>query len=206
MENAEEALYRVAVAAALVFRLDASRDAVLAAFRALDGAGLLSDLYYGTAPETLPDGVDARALMLSSLVARRCAEAPDLVATLEKQTSAGEAFAALDQALGRGLFRIELFWIMGALAGLGALRFDDLADYTALPTRAVRDTLFRLGFLASPYAHDLAGLTAAAAAAVRAGGASHADELLATFAAAAGCAYDCPHRKRCDFPCRERLG
>lgn len=206
MENAEEALYRVAVAAALVFRLDASRDAVLSAYRALDGAGLLSDLYYGTAPETLPDGVDARALMLSSLVARRCAEAPDLAATLEKQSSAAEAFAALEQALGRGLFRIELFWIMGGLAALGALRWDDLADYTALPTRVVRDTLFRLGFLASPYAHDLPGLAAAAAAAVRAGGAGHADELLTTFAAAAGCAYDCPHRKSCDFPCRERLG
>ena len=206
MENAEEALYRVAVASALVFRLDASRDAVLSAYRALDSAGLLSDLYYGTAPETLPDGVDARALMLSSLAARRCAEAPDLAATLEKQATAAEAFAALEQALGRGLFRIELFWIMGALASLGALRWDDLADYTALPTRAVRDTLFRLGFLSSPYAHDLAGLAAAVAAAVRAGGTPHADELLTTFAAAAGCAYDCPHRKRCDFPCRERLG
>ncbi len=206
MENAEEALYRVAVASALVFRLDASREAVLAAYRALDGAGLLSDLYYGTAPETLPDGVDARALMLSSLVARRCAEAPDLAATLEKQESAAEAFAALDQALGRGLFRIELFWIMGGLASLGALRFDDLSDYTALPTRPVRDNLFRLGFLSSPYVHDLSGLVAAAAAAVRAGGAGHADELLTTFAAAAGCAYDCPHRKSCDFPCRERLG
>jgi hypothetical protein len=32
-----------------------------------------------------------------------------------------------------------------------------------------------------------------------------ADEILTTFALACGCAYDCTHRKTCDYPCRERL-
>ena len=32
-----------------------------------------------------------------------------------------------------------------------------------------------------------------------------ADEILTVFALTADCAYDCAHRKVCDFPCRERL-
>lgn len=205
MSGSEEALYRIAVAAAFVFRLDAERHTVQAVFRALDRAHVLADLYYGTAPEVLPDGVDSKALMLASLVARRCAEAPDLAATLEKQPDAGAAFATLDASLGRGLFKIELFWIMGRLRDLGALRFEDLDDYAALPTRLVRDTLFRLGFIDSPYAPDASGLAVAAAAARRAtGGAPAPHEVLVGFAVAAGCAYDCPNRRGCDVACRER--
>lgn len=205
MENAEELLYRLAVAAALVFRLHRDRQGVLGAFEALDQAGVLRDLYYGTAPDALPLQIDAQALMLASLLARRFAESPELAGTLEKQPSAAEAFAALEQALGRGLLRIELFWMMGALAELGALRLPELADYTALPRRLVRDTLFRLGYLASPYAHDAASLVPAARAAHRAAGtAAPPDEILATFALAAGCAFDCPNRKSCEYACRER--
>lgn len=207
MENAEELLYRVAVAAALVFRLHRDRAGVIQAFEALDDerAGVLRDLYYGTAPETLPQEIDAQALMLASLLARRFAEAPDLASTLEKQTTAAEAFAVLERALGRGLLRIELFWMMGALADLGALRLGDLGDYTALPRRLVRDTLFRLGYLSTPYAHDAASLVPAARAARRAAGtASPPDEVIAAFALTAGCAYDCPNRRSCEHACRER--
>jgi hypothetical protein len=205
VEGSDELLYRTAVAAALVFRLETDRDGVLRAYRALDEAGVLADLYHGTVPENLPARVDARALMLASLAARRCAEAPELAATLEQQKSAAEAFAVLEGALGRGLFRIELFWILGLLGRLGVLRWDDLGELSALPHRLVRDTLFRLGFLATPYASDPAALVTAARAARRAAGADPADEVLARFALAAGCAYDCPHRKACEFPCRERL-
>ncbi len=205
MNGAEEALYRTAVAAALAFRLSGSPTAAQSSFRTLEAANVLDDLYYGTAPESLPDGVDPKALMLASLVARRCAEAPELAATLEKQSSAGEAFAALDAALGRGLFRLELFWIMRALAELGAIRFDDAAEFTAVPTRLVRDTVYRLGFLASPYASDAARLVPAAAAVRRAAGSgSPADEVIAGFALAAGCAYDCPNRRTCEYACKER--
>lgn len=126
---------------------------------------------------------------------------------LEKHDTAAAAFAALDGALGRGLFEIELFWMMRALKDLGVLRYEDLDDYTALPLRLVRDTLFRLGFIASPYAHDKERLAAAATAARKAtGAASPADDVLTSFALAAGCAYDCPHAKKCDYPCRERTG
>jgi hypothetical protein len=207
MENAEELLYRVAVAAALVFRLHRDRAGVIQAFEALDDerAGVLRDLYYGTAPETLPHEIDAQALMLASLLARRFAEAPDLASTLEKQPTAAEAFAVLERALGRGLLRIELFWMMGALADLGALRLEDLGDYTALPRRLVRDTLFRLGYLGTPYAHDAASLVPAARATRRAAGtAAPPDEVIAAFALAAGCAYDCPNRRSCEHACRER--
>lgn len=205
VEGADEVVYRIAVAAALAFRLDRDRNAVVAAFAALDKAGVLSDLYQGTVPENLPAQVDARALMLASLAARRCAEVPELASQLEGRASAAEAFAALDAALGRGLFRIELFWILDMLAKLGVIRYDDLGDFTVTPHRIVRDTLFRLGYIDSPYASSAAALTATTKAARKAVPAGPADEILVTFALAAGCAYDCPHRKVCDFPCRERL-
>jgi hypothetical protein len=205
VEGADEMLYRIAVAAALAFRLDRDRASVLVAWTALDKAGILGDLYQGTVPENLPSQVDARALMLASLAARRCAEVPELASQLDGRASAAEAFAALDAALGRGLFRTELFWIMDMLGKLGVIRYDDLGDFTVTPHRIVRDTLFRLGFLASPYASDGASLTAATRAARKAVPDGAADEILATFALAAGCAYDCTHRKTCDFPCRERL-
>ena len=192
VENAGEIVYRIAVAAALAFRLDRDRRAVVAAFTALDRAGVLSDLYQGTVPEDLPAQVDARALMLASLAARRCAEAPELASQLEGRASAAEAFAALDAALGRGLFRTELFWILDMLSKLGVIRYDDLGDFTVTPHRVVRDTLFRLGFIDSPYASSAATLTGTTKAARRAVPTGPADEILATFALAAGCAYDCP--------------
>lgn len=205
VEGADEVVYRIAVAAALAFRLDRDRPQVIAAFKALDTAGVLGDLYQGIVPENLPAQVDARALMLASLAARRCAEVPELASQLEGRAAAAEAFAALDTALGRGLFRTELFWIMDMLAKLGVIRYDDLGDFTVTPHRIVRDTLFRLGFIASPYASDGAALTAATRAARRAVPEGPADEILTTFALACGCAYDCAHRKTCDYPCRERL-
>jgi len=205
VENADELLYRIAVAAALVFRLETDRDGVLRAYRALDQAEVLGDLYHGTVPENLPAQVDARALMLASLAARRCAESPELASSLEQQKTASEAWTALEAVLGRGLFRIELFWILGMLGQLGVIRFDDLGEVTALPHRIVRDTLFRLGFTSTPYAHEPVALLAASRAARRAVGSDPADEILARFAIACGCAFDCPHRKTCDYPCRERL-
>jgi hypothetical protein len=205
VEGANEVVYRVAVAAALAFRLDRDRNGVIGAFGALDKTGILSDLYQGTVPESLPAHVDARALMLASLAARRCAEVPELASELEGRASAADAFAALDAALGRGLFRSELFWIMDMLAKLGVIRYDDLPDFTVTPHRIVRDTLFRLGFVGSPYASDAAALTDATRAARKAVPDGAADEILTLFALAAGCAYDCTHRKSCDFPCRERL-
>jgi len=205
VEQADEVLYRIAVASALAFRLDRDRIGVIAAYTAIDKAGVLADLYQGTVPETLPAQIDARALMLASLAARRCAEAPELAASLDGKGSAAAAFAALDTALGRGLFRVELFWIMDMLARLGVIRYDDLADFTVTPHRIVRDTLFRLGFTTTPYASDAAALVVSSRAARKLVPSGPADEVLALFALAAGCAYDCSHRKSCDFPCRERL-
>lgn len=205
VESADEVVYRTAVAAALAFRLDRDRAAVIAAFAALDKASVLADLYQGTVPENLPAQVDARALMLASLAARRCAEVPELASQIDGRTSAAEAFASLDAALGRGLFRTELFWIMDMLSKLGVIRYDDLADFTVTPHRIVRDTLFRLGFIDTPYASDPAALSTAAKAARKAVPEGPADEILTLFTLACGCAYDCPNRKACDYPCRERL-
>ena len=205
VEAADEIVYRIAVAAALAFRLDRDRNGVIAAFTALDKAGILGDLYQGNVPENMPAQIDARALMLASLAARRLAEVPELASQLDGRASAAEAFASLDTALGRGLFRTELFWIMAMLQKLGVIRYDDLGDFTVTPHRIVRDTLFRLGFVETPYATDGPSLSAASRAARRAVKDGPADEILTMFALAAGCAYDCTHRKTCDFPCRERL-
>jgi hypothetical protein len=205
VEGSDEVVYRIAVAAALAFRLDRDRAGVIAAYTALDKAGVLGDLYQGTVPENLPAQIDARALMLASLSARRCAEVPELASQLDGRASAAEAFASLDAALGRGLFRTELFWMLDMLSRLGVIRYDDLGDFTVTPHRIVRDTLFRLGFISSPYASDASALAAAAKAARRAVPNGSADEVLALFALSAGCAYDCSHRKSCDYPCRERL-
>lgn len=205
VEGADEVVYRLAVAAALVFRLDKERAEVLQSFTGLEQSGVLTDLYQGNVPESIPAAVDARALMLASLAARRCAEMPDLASQLEAQPAAEGLFATLDAALGRGLFRIELFWILDQLHRLGVIRPPDIDEVTTTPYRMVRDTLFRLGFLATPYAADASALAVAARAAKRACPDGVADEALVRFALAAGCAYDCPHRKVCDFACRERL-
>ena len=205
VESADEVVYRTAVAAALAFRLDRDRAGVISAFGALDKAGVLADLYQGTVPENLPAQVDARALMLASLAARRCAEVPELASQLDGRASAADAFVALDAALGRGLFRTELFWIMDMLAKLGVIRYPDLAEFTVTPHRIVRDTLFRLGFIDTPYASDSAALAVTAKAARKAVPEGPADEILTLFTLACGCAYDCPNRKNCDYPCRERL-
>jgi hypothetical protein len=206
VEGADEVLYRIAVAAALAFRLDTDRAGVIAAFKALEQANVLGDLYHGTVPDTLSGAVDAKALMLASLAARRCAESPDLAATIDQQATAAGVFAALDGVLGRGLFRIELFWILDMLAQLGVVRHDDLAELTVLPHRLVRDTLFRLGFVDSPYAADATTLAAAARIAHHAAGPQgRPDDVLASFALAAGCGYDCAHRRTCEYACRERL-
>ncbi|MEZ4474223.1 MAG: hypothetical protein R3F60_26225 [bacterium] len=136
------------------------------------------------------------------MVARRVAEAPDLAATLERADDADAVFVALDAAFGRGLFGLELFWMIWTLAGLGVIRRQGAEAFATLPDRRVRDVLYRLGFLASPYAADMEQLRAAAAAAVPFGAGAH--HTLTVFARSAGCAYGCGQRKRCDLPCRER--
>ena len=67
--------------------------------------------------------------------------------------------------------------------------------------------MYRLGFIASPYAVTADALIAASRAARRVAGSptAPAEDVVAGFALAAGCAYECPHRKACDLPCRERL-
>ena len=150
-------LYRVAVAAALAFRLDRDRAGVIAAYTALDKAGVLADLYQGTVPENLPGAgrrARAHARVARGAPLRRGPRAR--VAARRPRARPPRRSPSLDAALGRGLFRTELFWIMDMLARLGVIRYDDLGDFTVTPHRIVRDTLFRLGFIASPYASDAA--------------------------------------------------
>jgi hypothetical protein len=80
-----------------------------------------------------------------------------------------------------------------------------MASVTGLANRPLRDTLYRLGFIATPYAGDALALAAASRALRRAvGRGPEAERTLEAFARAAGCAYDCAQRKTCGFACRER--
>src|SRR5262249_26252984 len=148
----------------------------------LDKAGVLGDLYQGTVPENLPAQVDARALMLASLAARRCAEVPELASQLDSRASAAEAFAALDAALGRGLFRTDLFWIMDMLANPGVRRHAPLGDFPAPPPPIVRATLSRRGFPPPPPPSEGPAPPPPPRPPPRGAPAGPADEILATFA------------------------
>ncbi|MCK6570966.1 hypothetical protein L6V77_07610 [Myxococcota bacterium] len=202
-EDAERCLFRLAVASTLALRL--SPEAAAAAWDGL--AGVLDALYDGSAPEDMTPQADAQALLWTSLLARRFAELPSLAADLEREATAAGVFRRLDEALGRGLLGLELLWVLRALDAAGIVRREGLTDFTALPERAVRDTLFRLGYLTTPYAPDGPTLAAASAAVRRAAGTGpDAEARLLAFAEAAGCAYGCTERRRCDFACRERAG
>lgn len=205
MEDPPRVLFRAAVLAGLHGQSGRTDAAAAAAYAELDRTGVLDALHDGTAPEVAPTVLDAGALMLASVIARRCAENPDLSSELEKQKTAAEAFSLLDRALGRGLFTLELFALMALLGTIGAVPTEGLADFVARPDRLVRDTLYRLGFLEQPYAPlpgDLANAAAAAHLAVP--DERRADVVLRAFAHRAGCAFGCARRRVCDLPCRER--
>lgn len=205
MEDPPRALFRAAVRAALEGHGHRTAESADGAFDELDRAGVLDALHDGTAPESAPAITDAGALMLASVIARRCAEHPDLSSDLERCKTAAEAYTRLDGALGRGLLGVELFHLMTMLADAGGVPHAGIDLFIARVDRPVRDTLYRLGLLAQPYAADAAERAAAAAAAHRlAPSVPRADTLLRLFAARAGCAYGCDQRRRCDLPCRER--
>jgi hypothetical protein len=167
-EDAERSLYRLAVVATWVLRLGPA--AAEAAWAHLEPAGVVDALYDGSAPDIAPAEVDPQALLWLSLLARRFAELPELAAELDRQTSAEEVFRTLDTALGRGLLGLELLWMLRELEAAGIVKRPGLAAFTALPDRAARDTLFRLGFLRTPYAPDGAALAVASAAVREAAG------------------------------------
>ncbi|MFN3197970.1 MAG: hypothetical protein ACE366_06065 [Bradymonadia bacterium] len=206
MEDPQRALFRLAVGAAFAFRLGRSPDQARQAFEHLDAVGVLDDLFLGTVPDHPPVDLDPQGLMLASLVARRLAESPDLATDLERQKDAESVLQALEKSLGRGLFSIELFWMLRRLDQLGVVRVPGAVDVRALPTRSLREALFRFGVLDSPYASNLADLVKASQAAralVAAPGLP--DQVILSFAQAAQCAFGCPQRKRCGLPCRERV-
>lgn len=205
MEDPPRVLFRAAVLAGLHGQAGRTDASAAAAYAELDRTGVLDALHDGTAPEVAPTVLDAGALMLASVIARRCAENPELSSELEKQKTAAEAFLLLDRALGRGLFTLELFALMALLGTIGAVPTDGLADFVARPDRLVRDTLYRLGFLEQPYAPLPGDLAAAAAAAhLAVPDERRADVVLRAFAHRAGCAFGCARRRVCDLPCRER--
>ena len=199
----ERGLFKLAVASTLVCRLPpaVAREAWLA----LSSGDVLDALFDGSMPTSNPGRVDPHALMWASLLSRRFTEHPDLATNLERVRTADLILTTLESALGRGLLTLELFWILRSLQELGLFERGLLSDVAALADRPVRDILFRLGFISTPYAPDLQALSVASAAVRKAVGDTAAPEnRLRAFALAAGCAYGCLQVRTCGFACRER--
>lgn len=195
-DDPNTALFELGVAASVRFGA-ADPAAVMLDLRT---SGVLNALSVGLPPSG-PVRVDAGALMSASLVARRIAEHPDLASDIEQADDADAVFELLRGAFD-GLLTIELFWMVRALAAMGAIRRTGASAYGALPTRTLRNMLFRQGFLTSPYAPDMASLQAAARAAAPLG--PRAEHRASAFTRASDCQFDCPHRAACTVPCRER--
>src|SRR5207248_1752640 len=87
----------------------------------------------------------------------------------------------------------------GVIAAFAAPRSAAPTDSPVPPHRTPRPTPAPRGAPATPAAADATAPLTAARAARRAVPTGPADEILASFALSAGCAYDCAHRKTCDF-------
>lgn len=168
-EDPSRALLQLGLLAALAFRADSSgrsrdRTSALALYRAIIDARLLDALVEGQLPASVPAEVDAASLLLASVLARRLADAPMLPDQLASAGGLRDVMVALDNAIGRGLLGIELFWVARALGQLGVLRYPGLALGPAIPWRAARDALARWGALPTPYAADMEALIKASLA------------------------------------------
>lgn len=195
-DDPNRALFELGVAASVLF----SAPDPVAVMNDLRTSGVLKALSVGLPPSG-PIRVDAGALMSASLVARRIAEHPDLASEIEQADDADAVFELLRGAFD-GLLTLELFWMVRTLAAVGAIRRTGAFAYAALPTRTLRDMLFRQGFLTTPYAPDLAALQAAAQAAAPLG--LRAEQRALAFSQASDCQFGCPHQAACTVPCRER--
>lgn len=195
-DDPNRALFELGVAASVRF----SAPDPVAVMDDLRTSGVLKALSVGLPPSG-PIRVDAGALMSASLVARRIAEHPDLAHDIEQADDADAVFELLRGAFD-GLLTLELFWMVRTLAAVGAIRRTGATAYAVLPTRTLRDMLFRQGFLTTPYAPDLAALQAAAKAAAPLG--VRAEQRALAFSQASDCQFGCPHQAVCTVPCRER--
>ncbi len=168
---------------------------------------LLEDLLEGrwpTSPLPQEDHSTSAVLLMLSLAARRLAMLPEHVEPFATKQKAADALAHLDALFGDGLFGDNIFWMLGALADIGLLSPGDAAPYRALPTRSVREALFRLGLLETPYASDLCQLVEASKVLSEIYESPRGDIRLLAFVKEQGCASPCPWRRHCSLSCRER--
>lgn len=143
-EEPERALFELAVAANLRFRVAQPTQL----FEALRQAGVLEALYRGV-PLMGPVQVDASALMMASLVARRLAQRADLAFEIEQADNADAVHALLAKTF-EGLFTLEPCWMICALVELGVVRPGEAGDFGALSMRVLATLLFQLGFVVLP--------------------------------------------------------
>ncbi len=167
---------------------------------------LLDDILEGRWPcEPIPrEGESTSAVLLMiALAARRLAQAPEHVAPFASKQAAVDALEHLDALFGKGLFAESIFWMLGALADMGLVSQTDAAPYRAVPTRAAREALFRLGFIDSPYAQSLQALIEASSILSHIYSSPRGDLRLLAFVREQGCASPCIKRHRCPIACRE---
>ncbi len=160
---------------------------------------VLEEIRQGVMPQRLTIS-DAALVLKLSLIARRLAEhadLPDQIAASDART----AILLLNEALGQDLFFLEIFFVINGLKAMQAL--SDADRWTAIPSREVRDTLYRWGLIASPYATTINALIDASEAAYDLLRMPRADLPIRAFTQAMGCASPCKI-KHCTVNCREK--
>ncbi len=198
MESPSETFYRIGVAAMLLQRQGESK--ATETFGELSKNNLLSGIFHGDMSMSETPQVDTGGLFMASVIAQRCAANSEVAIDLEKQSTGQEILAEISKVFEGCLNAESVMWIAETLQSLGAL-----AQTIAIPKpvpREVRDTLFRLGHISSPYTDiEQIAVQAAVSKFFPTGG----TDALNAFAQAAQCTYQCGRSDTCGFGCKERL-
>jgi len=210
-------VFRVACLGAIHYRARLAPEASLAAYQGLDRAGVFKALF---ADGASLDGVlaergwfvqeeleRAASRALLDVLPLRTALRDHGAKAIKELEGAADGDALLEALAGLcgNALDLELFYVARELHDLGAWGAA-AAELAVVPDRPTRDQAFRLGFIDSPYAHDLGDLREGTRRLARWFGKGEAFGLpLLALERAWGCAYRCLRADSCDLTCRERF-
>ncbi|HEV8320857.1 MAG TPA: hypothetical protein VG389_04535 [Myxococcota bacterium] len=209
-------VFRVACLGAIHYRARLAPGASAAAYRALEAAGVFKELFVDNV--VLEDVLGTRGYFVQQELERAASRAlvevlplrtalhdggAKAVKALEGAADGDALLETLDALAGRTL-DVELFFVARELHEL-KLWGDAAGELAVVPDRPTRDQAFRLGFIDSPYAHDLGELRDQARQLQKWFGRGEAYGLpLLALEHSYGCAYRCTRADTCEYTCRER--